>query len=184
MARFALLFQAQQIGKRAGETPTDGQRVEWVGRPSQTLMKACTSPSPELNIRSVPWRDINLFRPMFPEINPHALTQAFTSSHDTPRQRNLGRLLSAAKQVESAILKQLHHLFFFFLFPFLIPLLIWASRLRVYLSRFPSNPIKRGSRGAVTAKHVSAGADGKEASRQIKAKRSLNLLITQRRCHW
>lgn len=146
-------------------------------------MKACTSPSPELSIRSVPWRDINLFRPMFPEINPHALTQAFTSSHDTPRQRNLGRLLSTAKQVESAILKQLHHLFFSFLFLFLIPLLIWASRLRVYLSRFPSNPIKRGSRGAVTAKHVSAGADGKEASRQIKAKRSLNLLITQRRCH-
>lgn len=146
-------------------------------------MKACASPSPELNIRSVPWRDINLFRPMFPEINPHALTRAFTSSHDTQRQRNLRRFLNTVKQVESAVLKQLYHLFFF-LPLFRIPLLIWVSRLRVYLSRFPSNPIKRGRRGAVTAKHVSAGADEKEASRQIKAKRSLNLLITQRRCHW
>lgn len=48
---------------------------------------------------------------MFPEINPEVLTQAFPSSHDTPRQRNVEHLKSSMKEVERIILKCLHHLF-------------------------------------------------------------------------
>lgn len=71
-------------------------------------------------------------------------------------------------------LRRLHHLFSPSSCPPEPPL--W-----VYLSRFRSNPIKDGSRGAVTAKHVPAEAK-KKASRQIKAKKILNLLITQLNC--
>lgn len=72
------------------------------------------------------------------------------------------------------VLRRLHHLFSPSSCPPEPPL--WA-----YLSRFLSNPIKDGSRGAVTAKHVPAEAK-KKASRQIKAKKILNLLITQLNC--
>lgn len=90
----------------------DGRAASDGSSPSEPLMRACASPSAELSVRNVPCRDVNLFRPTFPEINPHGLTRAFTSSHDTPRQRNLGPLLNTMKRVESAVLKQLPHLLF------------------------------------------------------------------------
>lgn len=82
----------------------------------ESLIQACTAPflnaeHQETTERS--YGDINLFCPLFPEINPYVLTQAFTSSHDTPRQRNLRHLNSALKEVERVILKRLHHLFSF-----------------------------------------------------------------------
>lgn len=81
----------------------------------ESLIQAFTAPflsaeHQETTERS--YGDINLFCPLFPEINPYVLTQAFTSSHDTPRQRNLRHLNSALKEVERVILKRLHHLFF------------------------------------------------------------------------
>lgn len=148
-------------------------------------MKSCTSPSPEMNIRNIPVVTLICLARCFQKLMhtpSHRLSLPPMILH---ARRNLRHLSRAVKEVESVIPKRLHHLFFFVFLNFsphpgLPKALVWEC---IYPD-FPSNPIKHGSRGAVTAKHVSAGANGKEASRQIKAKRSLNLLITQRCCHW
>lgn len=77
-------------------------------------MKSCTSPSLEMNIRNIPVVTLICLARCFQKLMhtpSHRLSLPPMILH---AKRNLKHLSDAVKEVESVILKRLHHLFFFF----------------------------------------------------------------------